>query len=183
MANREPVAATAFDLTLPPELDEVISRAMAKDPDKRYQRGSEFAADLRRLQQIFDVGSTTTSLARLMGTDHGHASRGRALPGTHSVAEMAQAEKLVRNAIQTTPIRNLAVAAVALILLLIAGVQSKLLVISPKLGVNGLNVASSTPAAPGAERTQPTFRAGSRCTQCGPDCNRFPFGADSFCRV
>ena len=43
VANREPVAASAFDLGLPPELDEVISRAMAKDPEQRYQTGAEFA--------------------------------------------------------------------------------------------------------------------------------------------
>ncbi len=52
VANREPVAASALDLTLPPELDAVIARAMAKDPAKRYQRGAEFAADLRQLQQF-----------------------------------------------------------------------------------------------------------------------------------
>jgi eukaryotic-like serine/threonine-protein kinase len=33
VANREPVAASALDLDLPRELDDVISRAMAKDPD------------------------------------------------------------------------------------------------------------------------------------------------------
>jgi serine/threonine-protein kinase len=159
VANREPVAATAFDLTLPPELDEVISRAMAKDPDQRYQRGSDFAQDLRRLQQIFDVGSTTTSLRLLSPETKSTGTRSRQTGqfaiGTQPVAEMDRVEKLVRNAIQTAPIRNLAFAATALILLLIAGVQSKLLVISPKLGGTGLNVASNTPTVPGAEGTQP----------------------------
>jgi len=39
VANREPVAASALDLSLPRELDEVIARAMAKDREQRYQRG------------------------------------------------------------------------------------------------------------------------------------------------
>src|SRR5579864_5686158 len=51
VANREPVAASALDMTLPPQLDAVISRAIAKNPDDRYQRGSDFADDLRILQQ------------------------------------------------------------------------------------------------------------------------------------
>jgi tRNA A-37 threonylcarbamoyl transferase component Bud32 len=51
VANREPVRATAFDPDLPPELDSVIARAMAKDPAQRYQRGLEFALDLRELRE------------------------------------------------------------------------------------------------------------------------------------
>src|ERR1022692_3047658 len=62
VANREPLAASALDLNLPRELDEVISRAMAKNPEERYQRGAEFAEDVRQLQQTFKPGSTTTSL-------------------------------------------------------------------------------------------------------------------------
>jgi serine/threonine protein kinase len=156
VANREPVAASAFDLTLPRELDEVISRAMAKDPEHRYQRGSEFAEDLRRLQQVFEAGSTTTSLRAIMSTGtRSTATRtrqtGQLASGTHLAAEMDWAEKLVRSAFQKAPIRNLAFGAAVLIILLIAGVQSKLLVISPKLVVNGLNVASSTPAASSVE--------------------------------
>ena len=47
VANREPIAASALDMTLPPELDAVISRAMAKDPAHRYQRGSDLPRVLR----------------------------------------------------------------------------------------------------------------------------------------
>jgi serine/threonine protein kinase len=159
VANREPVAATAFDLTLPPELDEVISRAMAKDPDQRYQRGSEFAEDLRRLQQIFDVGSTTTSLRLLSPETKSTGTRsrqtGQLAPNAHPAAEMDRAEQLVRNAIKKAPIRNLALGATALIILLIAGVQSRVLVISPRLGANALNLATGAQAAQSAESMQP----------------------------
>ncbi len=51
VANRDPLRATAFDPELPPELDSVIARAMAKDPAQRYQRGLEFALDLRELRE------------------------------------------------------------------------------------------------------------------------------------
>src|SRR5580692_10346033 len=62
VANREPMPASALDLERPRALDAVISRASAKDPDARYQRSSEFAADLQRLQQQHQPGSTTSSL-------------------------------------------------------------------------------------------------------------------------
>ena len=50
VANHDPLRATAIDPDLPPELDSVIGRAMAKDPAQRYQRGLEFALDLRELR-------------------------------------------------------------------------------------------------------------------------------------
>jgi serine/threonine-protein kinase len=159
VANREPVAATAFDLTLPAELDEVISRAMAKDPEERYQTGAAFAEDLRQLQHLFEAGSTTTSLQVVMSTGTRptvtRARRTGQRASTHSTAEMDRAEKLVRKAFQTVPIRNLILGAAAVVLLLIAGVQSKLLVISPKLGVNAVSVAGA-PASPSVESMRPS---------------------------
>jgi serine/threonine protein kinase len=161
VANREPVAASAFDLTLPPELDEVISRAMAKDPEQRYQTGAEFAEDVRQLQQVFEAGSTTTSIrtALLTATRSTGTRTGKIGPRasvTHPAALMQRAEKVVRNAIRTAPIRNLILGAAALVLLLIVGVRSRLLVISPKLAGNALNVAPSTPAASSMEGIRPS---------------------------
>jgi len=51
VANRDPIRATVLDPDLPPELDAVIARAMAKDPARRYQRGLEFALDLHELRE------------------------------------------------------------------------------------------------------------------------------------
>ena len=51
VANRDPLRATSFDYDLPPELDAIIARAMAKDAAQRYQRGLEFALDLKQLRE------------------------------------------------------------------------------------------------------------------------------------
>jgi serine/threonine protein kinase len=51
VANRDPLRATSFDPDLPPALDAVIARAMAKDPAQRYHRGLEFALDLHDLRE------------------------------------------------------------------------------------------------------------------------------------
>jgi serine/threonine protein kinase len=47
--NHEPVPAATFDLDLPTGLDHVLSRALAKDPALRYQRGMEMALDLQNV--------------------------------------------------------------------------------------------------------------------------------------
>ncbi len=73
VVNREPVPASALDLELPRALDAVISRAIAKDPNARYQSGSDFAADLQQLQQQRQAGSTTTNATLKTGTRSGSA--------------------------------------------------------------------------------------------------------------
>ena len=51
VVNRDPVPATVLDTELSPGLDYIITRAIAKDPSQRYQRGMEMVLDIQDLQQ------------------------------------------------------------------------------------------------------------------------------------
>jgi len=51
VVNRDPIPATLLDTELPPGLDYIISRAIAKDRGLRYQRGLEMVLDIQHLQQ------------------------------------------------------------------------------------------------------------------------------------
>jgi serine/threonine-protein kinase len=124
VANREPVSASALDMTLPPELDAVIGRAMAKNPEDRYQTGAELAADLRQLQTKKQPGSTTTSMHV--------ATPINAQPTDAGATVMAQGAKIVRHLLFHAPVRDLVLGAATLTLLVILVAQSKLLSTSPK---------------------------------------------------
>ena len=60
VANQEPLQATSLAPELPHQLDAVIARALAKDPTERYQRGKEFAEDLRKLRERTPTRKGTT---------------------------------------------------------------------------------------------------------------------------
>jgi serine/threonine protein kinase len=51
LVYKDPVPATQLNSSLPPEVNGVLSRALAKDPAKRYQRGNELAQDLEDLRE------------------------------------------------------------------------------------------------------------------------------------
>jgi len=51
VVNREPIPATILDTQLAPGLDYIISRAIAKDPSQRYQRGMEMVLDIQDLRE------------------------------------------------------------------------------------------------------------------------------------
>ena len=51
VVNRDPIPATVLDTELPPGLDYIIGRAIAKDASERYQRGMEMVLDIQDLQQ------------------------------------------------------------------------------------------------------------------------------------
>jgi serine/threonine protein kinase len=52
LVNHEPLPVSSFQTNLSPELDNIVSRAMAKDPAHRYQTGMAMASDIERLREI-----------------------------------------------------------------------------------------------------------------------------------
>jgi eukaryotic-like serine/threonine-protein kinase len=129
VANREPVPASVLDLNLPRELDAVISRAMAKNPQERYQRGADFAAELRELQMQTEVKPDgTTAFLRTGSTRPTRTLKtGQAALSGGPAVGFAYAAKLVRTTLQKAPVKDLILGVATVILLLIVGIQSKLL--------------------------------------------------------
>jgi serine/threonine protein kinase/tetratricopeptide (TPR) repeat protein len=54
--NRPPVAPVRLNPDLPPKLEEIISKALEKDRDLRYQHASDLRSDLKRLKRDTDTG-------------------------------------------------------------------------------------------------------------------------------
>ncbi|MBZ5686052.1 MAG: serine/threonine protein kinase [Acidobacteriia bacterium] len=125
VANREPIAASALDMTLPPQLDAVIARAMAKDLNERYQRGSDFADDLRILQQSYKTTSTTTS-RRTSATTGTRSALTENTSARHPAANVAAAGQVVRRILAKARIRDLILGAATLAMLTVVAVQLKL---------------------------------------------------------
>src|ERR1035438_5889876 len=74
VVNRDPIPATVLETELPQALDYIISRAMAKDPAQRYQRGMEMALDIQDLREGRELwskakepGSTPTGTPTVLG--------------------------------------------------------------------------------------------------------------------
>jgi len=69
VVNRDPVPASILDTELPPGLDYIIARAMAKDPAQRYQRGMEMVLDIQELRAGREPWSKTKQSVSLAGAD------------------------------------------------------------------------------------------------------------------
>jgi eukaryotic-like serine/threonine-protein kinase len=61
--NRAPVSPIHLNPDLPPKLDEIINKALEKDPDLRYQHASEMRADLKRLMRDTSSGRVASPSA------------------------------------------------------------------------------------------------------------------------
>ena len=66
--NRTPTAVRRLNPKLPAKLEEIINKALEKDPEVRYQHASELRADLKRLKRDLDSGR----LAALPATPGAH---------------------------------------------------------------------------------------------------------------
>jgi serine/threonine protein kinase/tetratricopeptide (TPR) repeat protein len=54
----EPKPVTAINPRLPPVLDQVVGRALSKDPEDRFHSAAEMLAALRRVQHLMDTGAS-----------------------------------------------------------------------------------------------------------------------------
>jgi serine/threonine protein kinase/tetratricopeptide (TPR) repeat protein len=57
--NRTPPSPLRLNPETPPKLEEIIFKALEKDPDLRYQTASDLRADLKRLKRDTDSGRST----------------------------------------------------------------------------------------------------------------------------
>src|SRR5258708_29862608 len=63
--NIEPVPVTSFQHDVPPELDRIISRAIAKNPEDRFQSCAEIAQHILRFREkVGSVAEATSFFAR-----------------------------------------------------------------------------------------------------------------------
>ena len=66
--NEAPRPPSEHRAEIPPELDQIVLRALAKDPHDRYQSAEEFSADLDRLEAGVPVSPETTAAATALLT-------------------------------------------------------------------------------------------------------------------
>jgi serine/threonine protein kinase/Tol biopolymer transport system component len=67
--NRAPTAAVRLNPEIPPKLEEIISKALEKDRELRYQTASELRADLKRLKRDTESGKVVTPSATHVAAD------------------------------------------------------------------------------------------------------------------
>jgi eukaryotic-like serine/threonine-protein kinase len=83
--NRTPVAPVRLNPSMPIELEHIITKALEKDRDVRYQHASEIRADLTRLKRSTETGQSVTA-----GITHaGHWSRQKVAALITAVAVVA----------------------------------------------------------------------------------------------
>ncbi len=62
--HKSPAPLSQFNSALPPKLEEIISRALEKDRQLRYQTAGGMLADLKRLKRDLDTGSKAVAAAK-----------------------------------------------------------------------------------------------------------------------
>jgi tRNA A-37 threonylcarbamoyl transferase component Bud32/tetratricopeptide (TPR) repeat protein len=88
--NRAPVAPVRLNPAVPPKLEDVINRALEKDPNLRFQHASDMRADLQRLKRDTDSGrSVVASGSLVLASSDQSLSQAAALLESKSAAVLA----------------------------------------------------------------------------------------------
>lgn len=89
--HKAPAAPVRLNSEVPTELEHIISRALEKDRELRYQHASDIRAELQRLKRDTDSGrsSAVTPVAEPGKTESGAPATGRPLGAKQGAAEFA----------------------------------------------------------------------------------------------
>jgi serine/threonine protein kinase/Tol biopolymer transport system component len=77
--EKEPLPMTSISSGIPPALDQLVRRCLAKDPDQRWQSAGDLAAQLRWIAASFASESSEADKTRVQARIAGGSSRGRNL--------------------------------------------------------------------------------------------------------
>jgi serine/threonine protein kinase len=100
VVHHEPVPVEVLNLNLPCGLNEIVGRAMAKDPADRYQRATEMARDLQKILDDSELwsanrmqGSGTPGLLEITERVYARATQSREASVASVSAEVGQRSK------------------------------------------------------------------------------------------
>jgi serine/threonine protein kinase len=158
VVNRDPIPATVLETDLPPALDYIIARAMAKDPAQRYQRGMEMVLDIQDLREGRELWSKAKQPGVTAGGAPGVTTEKDKLLATGKLATMAKSrlpkrvqsqQKGVAEKLLNKMGRTSVVGAVFLAGLLLFGLRLDRILWpkSPTPGLQEKNVSTTSPLA------------------------------------
>lgn len=92
--NREPLSVTTFDTKFPATLDRIVRRALAKEPEQRYQSGAQMSADLQEVRDELLIHTKNSELWRYTpNLDRTESTHTRARQSGHRT-EAPQSDRL-----------------------------------------------------------------------------------------
>ncbi len=158
VVNRDPMPASALDMDLPPALDAIIARAMSKEPARRYQRGSEFAQDIRRLRA--NPVASATSSSRVLPAAAGKLNP--AAVNLNAAVGFLQVHQLFRTAVRKAPVKHLVIGAAVIVLFLMLAIPTRRAITSQEAAIvhrTPMKPATQSQPASAGPAAQPTVSA------------------------
>ena len=86
--NETPRPPSSLRPELTPELDQVVLRALAKNPEDRYQASEEFSADLDRVEAGIPIAPETSAAATAILTGGFETSATQVIPPTETARQL-----------------------------------------------------------------------------------------------